>query len=106
MREEKLHLSTPGEILLEEFIKPLNLTQRDVAKGLDIPESRVSELINGKLRINAEYALRLSLFFGMDDTTWLNLQNNYDRRRLLLSKAKLIRKRVHPFKPKAELVVV
>jgi len=96
MINEKLHLSTPGEIILEEFIKPLGLTQKEAAKGLDIPESRLSELINGKLRINVEYALRLSLFFGMDEKTWLNLQNDYDLRVLEKNKARLIRKRVKP----------
>ena len=71
------HIVHPGEVILEEFIKPLGLTQKEAAKGLGIPQSRLSELVNGKLRISAEYALRLSLFFGMDEQTWLNLQNNY-----------------------------
>ena len=90
----KKHIVSPGEVLLEEFIKPLGLTQKEVAKGLGIPESRLSELVNGKLRISAEYALRLSLFFGMDEQTWLNLQNNYDRQILEQTKAKVIRKQV------------
>ena len=98
MAEKKLHLASPGEILFEEFIKPLGLTQKEVAKGLDIPESRLSELKNGKLRINAEYALRLSLFFGMDEKTWLNLQNDYDRRVLENTKAAEIKLRVRPFR--------
>lgn len=98
MTNEKLHLTTPGEILLEEFIKPLNLTQREVAKGLGIPETRVSELIHGKLRINAEYALRLSIFFNMSERFWLNLQYDYDRRLLELSKAAEIKKSVRPFR--------
>ena len=96
MANEKLHLTAPGEIILEEFIKPLGLTQKEAARGLDIPESRLSELINGKLRINVEYALRLSLFFGMDEKTWLNLQYDYDMRVLEKNKARLIRKRVKP----------
>ena len=83
---------------MEEFITPLGLTQREVAKGLDIPEPRVSELIHGKLRISAEYALRLSLFFGMDEKTWLNLQNDYDRRVLESTKAAEIKRRVRPFR--------
>lgn len=90
----KRHITTPGEVLLEEFIKPLGLTQKAAANGLGIPESRLSELINGKLRISAEYALRLSLFFGMDEQTWLNLQNNYDMQVLEETKAKAIRKQI------------
>ena len=88
------HIVHPGEVILEEFIKPLGLTQKEAAKGLGIPQSRLSELVNGKLRISAEYALRLSLFFGMDEQTWLNLQNNYDRQILERTKAKEIRKQV------------
>lgn len=87
---------TPGEVLMEEFIKPLNLTQKEVANGLGIPQSRLSEIVNGKLRISAEYALRLSLYFGMDVQTWLNLQNNYDRQILESTKAKQIRRQVKP----------
>lgn len=79
---------------MEEFIKPLGLTQKEVSLGLGIPQSRLSELVNGKLRISAEYALRLSLFFGMDEQTWLNLQNNYDRQILEQTKVKTIRKQV------------
>jgi len=97
MDTETLHLTTPGEILLEEFLKPLNLSQRELAKGLGIPETRVSEIIHGKLRINAEYALRLSLFFKMSERFWLNLQYDYDRRILEMSKAADIKKRVHPY---------
>lgn len=93
----KKHIVTPGEVLLEEFIKPLGLTQKEVAIGLGIPQSRLSELVNGKLRISAEYALRLSLFFGMDDKTWINLQNNYDRQILEETKAKNIRKQIRHF---------
>lgn len=95
----KRHIITPGEVLLEEFIKPLGLTQKAVANGLGIPESRLSELVNGKLRISAEYALRLSLYFGMDEQTWLNLQNNYDMQVLEETKAKSIRKQIKACAP-------
>jgi addiction module antidote protein, HigA family len=98
MSNDFLHLATPGEILLEEFIKPLGLTQKAVAQGLDIPESRLSEIINGKLRINAEYALRLSLYFRMSDQFWTNMQCHYDRQQLELSKAKEIRSRIKPIR--------
>ena len=95
----KKSIITPGEVLMEEFIKPLGLTQKAAANGLGIPESRLSELINGKLRISAEYALRLSLFFGMDEQTWLNLQNNYDMQILEETKAKAIRKQIRAYAP-------
>ena len=98
MGAEKLHLTTPGEILLEEFLKPLNITQRELARGLKIPETRVSEMIHGKLRINAEYALRLSIFFKMSERFWMNLQYDYDRRLLEVSKAAEIKKAVRPYR--------
>lgn len=104
MSTEKLHLTPPGEILFEEFLKPLNLSQRELAKGLGIPETRVSEIVHGKLRINAEYALRLSIFFNMSERFWLNLQYDYDRRLLEISKAAEIKKSVKPFRKLATCV--
>ena len=94
----KRTLYLPLAFTFSRIIKPLNLTQREVAKGLGIPETKVSELIHGKLRINAEYALRLSIFFNMSERFWLNLQYDYDRRLLELSKAAEIKKSVRPFR--------
>ena len=95
----KKHIVHPEKVILEEFINPLGLTQKEAAKGLGISQSRLSELVNGKRQISAECALRLSLFFGMDEQTWLNLQNNYDRQILENTKANTIRKQVHPYTP-------
>jgi addiction module HigA family antidote len=70
----------PGEILLEDFMKPMGLTARKLAADIDVPPSRISELVNGMRPITADTALRLGLFFAMDPRFWLNLQSEYDMR--------------------------
>lgn len=70
----------PGEILLEEFMKPLEITGRQLSADIDVPPSRISEIINGERPITADTALRLGLFFGMDARFWINLQTEYDMR--------------------------
>lgn len=75
---EKLRNISPGEILLEEFLIPLNVSQYKLAKELDIPQTRISEIIKGNRRISADTALRLSLFFGNSPKFWLGLQSDFD----------------------------
>jgi addiction module HigA family antidote len=70
----------PGEILLEDFMKPMGITARQLAADIDVPPSRISELVNGQRPITAATALRLGLFFGMEARFWLNLQAEYDIR--------------------------
>ena len=70
----------PGEILLEDFMKPMGITARRLAADIDVSPSRISELVNGKRPITADTALRLGLFFAMDPRFWLNLQTEYDLR--------------------------
>ncbi len=72
------NLITPGEILNEEFLKPLNLTQNHLAQAIQVPRSRVSRIIAGKCAITADTAMRLAEFFGNSAQFWLNLQNHYD----------------------------
>ncbi|MEY2721324.1 MAG: addiction module antidote protein, HigA family [Gammaproteobacteria bacterium] len=70
----------PGEILLEDFMKPMGITARQLAADIDVPPSRISELVNGRRPITADTALRLGLFFDMESRFWLNLQAEYDIR--------------------------
>ena len=70
----------PGEILLEEFMKPMGITARQLAADIDVSPSRISELVNGRRPITADTALRLGLYFGMDARFWMNLQMEYDMR--------------------------
>ena len=68
----------PGEILLEEFLRPLGLSQYRLAKGLSVPPRRINEIVLGKRSVSADTALRLARFFGTSDRFWLNLQTTYD----------------------------
>ena len=68
----------PGEILLEEFLKPLHISQYRLAKDLGVPARRINEIVHGKRAISADTALRLSRYFGLSDRFWLNLQTRYD----------------------------
>ena len=68
----------PGEILLEDFMKPMGITARQLAADIDVPPSRISELVNGQRPITADTALRLGLFFDMEARFWLNLQAEYE----------------------------
>ncbi|MEY3201176.1 MAG: hypothetical protein RIR70_726 [Pseudomonadota bacterium] len=70
----------PGEILLEDFMKPMGLSARQLAADIDVSPSRISELVNGKRPITADTALRLGLFFNMEPRFWMNLQTEYDMR--------------------------
>jgi addiction module HigA family antidote len=68
----------PGEILMEEFMKPLNLSQYRIAKELYVPPRRINEIVHGKRSISADTSLRLSQFFGTSPQFWLNLQTRFD----------------------------
>ena len=70
----------PGEILLEDFMKPMGITARHLAADIDVSPSRISELVNGTRPVTADTAIRLGLFFGMEPRFWLNLQSEYDMR--------------------------
>ncbi len=70
----------PGEILLEDFMKPLGISARQLAADIDVSPSRISELVHGTRPVTADTALRLGLFFEMEPRFWLNLQSEYDMR--------------------------
>ncbi len=77
---EYLELIPPGEILLEEYMKPLGVSQNRLARDIDVPPGRINEIIKGKRSITADTALRLGKFFGTTAELWLNLQTEYDLR--------------------------
>jgi addiction module HigA family antidote len=70
----------PGEILREDFMKPMSISARQLAADIDVSPSRISDLVNGARPITADTAIRLGLFFGMSPRFWLNLQTEYDMR--------------------------
>jgi addiction module HigA family antidote len=68
----------PGEILLEEFLRPLDVSQYQLAKDLGVPARRINEIVHGQRRISADTALRLARYFGTSERFWMNLQARYD----------------------------
>lgn len=97
----KLPIITPGEILLEEFLKPLHLSAYKLAKATGIQQTRISEIIKNKRRITIDTALRLSAFFGNTAQFWINSQNWYDlevRERALKKELGMIKKNPIGFK--------
>ncbi|QLQ15873.1 MAG: HigA family addiction module antidote protein [Micropruina sp.] len=68
----------PGEILMEEFLEPLAISQNRLAVAIGVPPRRINEIVHGKRRITADTALRLARYFGTTDRFWLNLQTRYD----------------------------
>ena len=78
MRSGRMRPIHPGEILLEEFLRPLGLSQYRLAKDIRVPPRRINEIVHGKRSISADTALRLSRYFGTSERFWLNLQVRYD----------------------------
>ena len=96
---DKLKNVHPGEVLKEEFLKPLNITAYRLAKETKIPQTRISEILKGKRRITADTALRLSKFFGNSPEFWLGLQIDYD----LEEEKRSITKELEEIRPLVEL---
>ena len=78
MRKRELEPIHPGEILLEEFLKPMGISQYQLAKDIGVDPRRINAIVHGDRAITADTALRLSRYFGTSDRFWLNLQAHYD----------------------------
>jgi len=78
MKNKLLTKITPGEILAEEFLKPMAITQYRMATDIGVPPRRINEIVNGRRAITADTALRLGRYFRMSPEFWLNLQSHYD----------------------------
>ena len=81
----------PGEILLEEFLIPMSITQRDLSKAIHVPYQRINEIINGRRGITPSTALRLAKFFEMSEDYWMNMQLRWDLYRARRSEEKELR---------------
>ncbi len=88
----------PGEVLLEDFMKPMGITSRQLAADIDVPPSRISDIVRGQRPITVDTAMRLGLFFRMDARFWLNLQSEYDIRMATRS-IDSVAKRVRVYEP-------
>ena len=80
MTKKLLDPIPPGEILREEFMKPLGISINGLARAIDVPPNRISEIVGGKRAISADTALRLGKYFGVSPEIWLDLQSDYDLR--------------------------
>jgi len=98
MQDDLLEDIHPGEILLEEFLRPMGITARRLAADIDVPPSRISDIVNGRRPVTADTALRLGLFFSMDPRFWLNLQAGYDIRMARRGLAAELASRVRVFR--------
>ena len=78
MKKKKFKTIHPGEILMEEFLEPMNITQYRLSKSISVPPRRINEIVHGKRAISADTALRLGKFFNMEPHFWMNLQIHYD----------------------------
>ena len=87
----------PGEILLEDFMKPMGISARQLAADIDVSPSRISEIVHGQRPITADTALRLGLFFSMEPRFWINLQSEYDLRMVQRDLQKEIAPRIRVF---------
>ena len=87
---------TPGEILLKEFLEPLGISQNKLARDIDVPITRVNDIIHGKRGITADTALRLGAYFGTTPEFWLNLQARYDLKRAKRELWPGIEKKIRP----------
>lgn len=96
-----LDLITPGAILWEEFMLPLEVTQNQMARDLDITVGRINDIIHGKRSITADTALRLSKYFGTSPEFWLNLQADFDLRRIKRNDWPIIEQRIRAYSPQS-----
>ena len=101
MGKKRLAPIHPGEILLEEFLKPLQLSQNQLARDIDVPATRVNEVVNGQRPITIDTAMRLGRYFGTAAEFWLNLQQRFD---LVIAQRTLgpkLEKKIQPLKQMA-----
>ena len=97
--DKKLNPIHPGEILMEEFLKPIGISQYRLAKDISVPPRRINEIVHGRRSITADTALRFGRFFGMSPQFWLNLQTRYDLEVTEDSLGNRLKKEVHRFEP-------
>jgi len=98
---ERLRNIHPGEVLLEEFLKPLGISQNKLARELKVPPRRVNEIVLGKRSITPDTALRLARYFGTSERFWLGLQVDFDLEETQLALGESIQKDVRPLSPAA-----
>lgn len=92
---------TPGDILLEEFLKPMSISQTKLARDINVPPNRINQIINAKREITADTALRLGRYFGIEPEFWLNLQIRFNMKIVREKAGKQIEREVKQYTPPA-----
>lgn len=87
MHSSAMEPVTPGEILLEEFLKPLGISQNKLARDINVSPPTINALVRGKRAVTTDMAIRLGEYFGVEPQSWLNLQNNHDLQKARQSKS-------------------
>jgi len=100
--EEKLPPIHPGEVLLEDFMKPLGLSQYRLAKDIGVPALRISQIVKGKRAITVDTAMRLARYFGTSPDVWLRLQARYDLEKAQLAYGDKIEAEVKVLRPRQD----
>lgn len=98
MADKNLEPIRPGEVLLEEFLKPLGITQNQLSRDIDVPVSRIASIVKGDRAITADTALRLGKYFGTSAEMWLALQADYDLRKVRADAWPDVEKRIRPLR--------
>lgn len=93
IKQDPIH---PGEVLLEDFMKSLEITQYALAKAINVPARRINEIVHGNRAITADTALRLGKYFGVNPQSWMNLQSHYDLEMAQRNLGDKLDKEVHP----------
>lgn len=93
---ERLRNIHPGEILLEEFLKPMEISQNRLAREIGVPPRRINEIVLGKRAITADTALRLARYFGVSESFWMGLQADYDLEETRMGLGERLEREVHP----------
>jgi len=96
MRKRHLPPIHPGEVLMEDFMKPLRLSQYGLAKAIGVSPRRINEIVQGKRSITADTALRLGRYYGVSPQSWMNLQTHYDLEIAEIDLGDRLEKEVHP----------
>lgn len=100
---KKLPPITPGDILLEEFLEPMGISQAKLARDINVPPNRINQIINGKREISTDTALRLSKYFNIEPEFWLNLQMRFNMKITKEKTGKKIEREVKPYIPSATI---
>ncbi len=98
--KREIPLIHPGEILLEDFLKPMGITQYRLAKEIGVPQRRIGQICSGQRAITPDTALRLAAFFGTDAQSWVNLQAHYDTEQARVAMEDVLAK-IHQYQPLA-----